>query len=153
VAGMVMGGLWLKGKVPRPATGFVLIALALSGFTLIQVAGLPFDALICGPLAAALVAGVLALEAVQAIRVVPAAVFLGDASYAIYLWHTFAIWVVAKIGASTGVSSLVVFVAALLAGVFAGTLAYYLLEKQGLVTAWRISRDWFARPASRSYEK
>ncbi|MBV2184158.1 MAG: acyltransferase [Rhizobium sp.] len=153
VVGMVIGEWWLRGRVPAPAMGFALIALALSGFTTIQVAGLTFDAVVCGPLSAALVVGVLALEARQGIRIVPAAVFLGDASYAIYLSHTFAISVVAKVGGSIGVSSSVVFVGAVLAGVSAGTLGYYLLEKQGLVTAWRALRVWVARPTSRGYGK
>lgn len=153
VAGMVIGELWLKGKVPSPAMGLALIALALSGFATIQVAGLPFDALVCGPLAAALVVGVLALEAGRRIRFVPVAVVLGDASYAIYLWHTFAISVIAKVGASMGVPAPAVFAAAVLAGISAGALGYYLLEKRGLITAWRALREWFARPVSRSYEK
>lgn len=140
VAGMVIGELWLKGKVPSPAMGLALIALALSGFATIQVAGLPFDALVCGPLAAALVVGVLALEAGRRIRFVPVAVVLGDASYAIYLWHTFAISVIAKVGASMGVPAPAVFAAAVLAGISAGALGYYLLEKRGLVTAWRALR-------------
>lgn len=140
VAGMVIGELWLKGKVPSPAMGLALIALALSGFATIQVAGLPFDALVCGPLAAALVVGVLALEAGRRIRFVPIAVVLGDASYAIYLWHTFAISVIAKVGASMGVPAPAVFAAAVLAGISAGALGYYLLEKRGLVTAWRALR-------------
>ncbi|MBW8298165.1 MAG: acyltransferase [Hydrogenophaga sp.] len=140
VAGMVIGELWLKGKVPSPAMGLALIALALSGFATIQVAGLPFDALVCGPLAAALVVGVLALEAGRRIRFAPVAVVLGDASYAIYLWHTFAISVIAKVGASMGVPAPAVFAAAVLAGISAGALGYYLLEKRGLVTAWRALR-------------
>jgi len=129
VAGMVMGELWLKGKVPAPATGFALIALALSGFATIQVAGLPFDALVCGPLAAALVTGVLALEAGRRIRFVPAAVLLGDASYSIYLWHTFAISVVAKVGASMGSAPVAVFAAAVAGGIIIGILGYRLLER------------------------
>ena len=129
VAGMVIAELWLKGWVPAPATGFALIALSLSGFGYIQVAGLPFDALVCGPIAAALVTGVLALEAGRRIRFVPAAVLLGDASYSIYLWHTFAISVVAKVGASTGSPPMVVFVAAVAGGIIIGILGYRLLER------------------------
>jgi len=153
VAGMLIGELWLKGKVPSPAMGLALIALAFSGFATIQLAGLPFDALVCGPLAAALVVGVLALEAGRRIRFVPGAVVLGDASYAIYLWHTFAISVIAKVGASMGVPAPAVFAAAVLAGISGGTLGYYLLEKRGLVTAWRALREWFIRPTWRRYEK
>ncbi|MHB0950897.1 MAG: acyltransferase family protein [Allorhizobium sp.] len=129
VAGMVIGELWLKSRVPAPAMGFALIALSLSGFAAIQVASLPFDALVCGPLAAALVVGVLALEARRRIRFVPVAVLLGDASYSIYLWHTFAISVSAKVGASMGSAPVAVFVAAVACGVITGILGYRLLER------------------------
>ncbi|MFA7412977.1 MAG: acyltransferase [Rhizobium sp.] len=129
VAGMVIGELWLKGRVPAPAAGFALIVLALSGFAYIQVEGLRFDALVCGPLAAALVTGVLALEAGRRIRFVPVAALLGDASYSIYLWHTFAISVVAKVGASFGSPPMAVFAAAVAGGIIIGILGYRLLER------------------------
>ncbi|WP_454747744.1 acyltransferase family protein [Ciceribacter selenitireducens] len=145
VAGMVIGELWLKGKVSAPAVGFALIALAFSGFAAIQIAGLPFDALVCGPLAAALVVGVLALEAGRRVRFVPAAVLLGDASYSIYLWHTFAISVIAKVGTSMGAPAPAVFVIAVLAGISAGVLGYFLIERQSLLTTWRAVRAGFSR--------
>lgn len=147
VAGMVIGELWLKGKVPVPALGFALIALALSGFATIQVAGLPFNALVCGPLAAALVVGVLALEAGRRVRFVPAAVLLGDGSYSIYLWHTFAISVIAKVGASMGAPAPAVFAIAVLAGTSVGVLGYLLIERQSLLTTWRAVRAGFSRAA------
>ena len=113
----------------------------------IHVAGLPFDALVCGPLAAALVVGVLALEAGRRVRFVPAAVLLGDASYSIYLWHTFAISVIAKVGASMGAPAPAVFAIAVLAGTSVGVHGYFLIERQSLLTTWRAVRAGFSRAA------
>ena len=137
VAGMMIGELWLKGKVPAVATGFALIAFAFSGFATTEVAGLPFDALVCGLLAAGLVVGMLALEAARPIRFVRVASLLGDASYSIYLWHTFAISVVAKIGTSLAAPHPGVFAIAVVSGIASGIVGYHLLERQGPVFARR----------------
>ena len=145
VAGMMIGELWLKGKMPAPATGFALIALALSGFAAIEVAGLPFDALVCGPLAAGLVVGVLALEAARRIRFVPVVSLLGDASYSIYLWHTFAISVVAKVGTSLASPHPGVLAIAVVSGIASGIIGSHLLERRGPVIARRAFVSVFSR--------
>ncbi len=49
-----------------------------------------------GPLAMALVYGMVSLEADGSIGRVPVLTYLGDASYSIYLWHTLAISVIVK---------------------------------------------------------
>lgn len=140
VAGMMIGVFWLKGSIPPPAMGFGLVAAALCGFAYVQVAGLPFDAFVCGPLATALVVGMLAIERGRRLGHSALLVLLGDASYSIYLWHTFAISVVAKIGASLGTPPAGIFAAAVLAGISSGMLGYYVLEKRVLLTAWRALR-------------
>lgn len=129
VAGMLIGEMWLRGRVPGPATGLLLVGAALAGFTFIHVAGLPFDALACGPLAALLVIGTLSIEAGRRMPQLPAAMFLGDASYSIYLWHTFAVSVVAKLGASVGSPPIAVFIAAVAAGTLVGAIGYRMLER------------------------
>ena len=52
-----------------------------------------------------------------------------DASYSIYLWHTFAISVVVKAAAMIGLDSLLTLLCALAAGSLAGVAAYLLIER------------------------
>ena len=129
VAGMILGELWLKGRVPSLGAGSGLIGCALGGFSLIALLRLPFDELTIGPLAIALVLGVLTLEAHGCVPVMRLPHLLGNASYSIYLWHTFAISVVAKAGAAIGLDPLLVMAAAVIAGTLLGLAAYAMLER------------------------
>ncbi len=139
VVGMVIGELWLKGRIPAPGIGLALVLFATAGFAVLQVFRLPFSEYNCGPLAAALVAGTLSLEAAGRVRPLRVPAFLGNASYSIYLWHTFAISVVAKAAAILGLASGVAFVGAVAAGIVAGSIAYVLIE-QPLVRLLRLPR-------------
>ena len=67
--------------------------------------GADFNEAICGPLAMALVFGMVSLEADGSIGRVPVLTYLGDASYSIYLWHTLAISVVVKAAGILGLSA------------------------------------------------
>lgn len=136
LAGIVIGEFWIKGKLPSAALGTAMVAATLGGFTYLQVARMPFDALLCGPLAAGLVVGILAIEREWKPRKIPVLALLGDASYSIYLWHSFAIAVVAKVGASLGVHATIVFSTATLAGILFGVACQYLLERGLLSPAW-----------------
>lgn len=136
LAGIVIGEFWIKGKLPSAALGTAMVAATLGGFTYLQVARMPFDALLCGPLAAGLVVGILAIEREWKPRKIPVLALLGDASYSIYLWHSFAIAVVAKVGASLGVHAAIVFSTASLAGILFGVACQYLLERGLLSPAW-----------------
>ncbi len=129
LAGMVIGELWIKEKLPTAALGTAMVAATLGGFAYLQVARMPFDTLLCGPLAAGLVVGILAIEREWRPRRIPVLAVLGDASYSIYLWHSFAIAVVAKVGASVGVYAAFVFSTATLAGILFGVACHYLLER------------------------
>jgi exopolysaccharide production protein ExoZ len=129
VAGMVIGQLWLKGRVPGRAASLSLIAVGLVGFAMIGVMRLPFDEWICGPLACALVYGTASIERHGRVPLFKVPALLGDASYSIYLWHTFAISVVAKAGGALGLAPALVFVASVAAGTLAGISAYYLVER------------------------
>lgn len=140
LAGIVIGEFWIKGKLPSAALGTAMVAATLGGFAYLQVARMPFDALLCGPLAAGLVVGVLAIEREWKPRKIPVLALLGDASYSIYLWHSFAIAVIAKVGASVGVHAAIVFSAAALAGILFGVACHYLLERGLLSPAWKSYR-------------
>ena len=129
LAGIVIGEFWIKGKLPSAALGTAMVAATLGGFTCLQVARMPFDALLCGPLAAGLVVGILAIEREWKPRKIPVLALLGDASYSIYLWHSFAIAVVAKFGASLGVHAAIVFSTATLASILFGVSCHYMFER------------------------
>lgn len=129
VAGMALGALWLKGFVPKARIGIFLLALSFGGFATIALLRLPFDERICGPLAIALVLGVLSLEAKSSVRHASIPAFLGNASYSIYLWHTFAISVVVKLGMGLHLPVSLVFAVSVLGGSVAGSLAYLFVEK------------------------
>ena len=129
VAGMIIGQVWLKGKIPGPAAGLGLVMFGVAGFVTIGLFNLPFDVLTCGPLAIALVTGVLSLEAAGMLRARRSLVFLGDASYSIYIWHTFAISVIVKLGATAGAHAGITFTAAIVGGIVLGACAYLLLER------------------------
>ncbi|MGK9334559.1 exopolysaccharide production protein ExoZ [Sinorhizobium meliloti] len=150
VAGMIIGEFWLKGRVPPLAVGSALLACSLGGFALIGVLGLPFDELTTGPLAVLLVIGVLSLEVNGCVRALPLPGLLGDASYSIYLWHTFAISVVAKAGLAIGLGAPVTMFAGVLSGTLLGIAAYMMLERP-LLRRGR-ARRVTAGPARRAAE-
>jgi exopolysaccharide production protein ExoZ len=127
--GALIGKLWLAGRLPSPATGLGLVAVALAGFLFVGVTYAGFTPLVLGPLAAALVSGVLAIESDGRLPNLPILTRLGDGSYSVYLWHTFAISVVAKAAAYLALPSPLAFMLALVSGTAIGMLCYELLEK------------------------
>ncbi|NRP70021.1 O-acetyltransferase OatA [Ensifer psoraleae] len=129
VAGMMLGEFWLKGKVPGAAVGSLLIIGSLGGFAAIGSARFPFDEWTTGPLAVLLVLGALSLEASGRVPVLKVPILLGNASYSIYLWHTFAISVVANAGSMLGIHRAMSMVLAIVSGTLVGVAAYALLER------------------------
>lgn len=129
VAGMIVAEFWLRGRVAGPGLGIVLVLSAFTGFAALAVLRLPFDERILGPLAVMLVVGTLALEAGGWFQKWTLPTLLGDASYSIYLWHTFAISVVVKAAAMIGLNSVLTLLCALAAGTLAGIAAYLLIER------------------------
>lgn len=128
-AGMLIAFCWLKGWVPRWTEGALLALAGLAGFALIFALGLAFDTAICGPLAAMLVFGAMTLDKHGKVPVLPLPAYLGNASYSIYLWHTFAVSVIAKVSAALGLPPAVALVAAIAAGTLAGAISYQLIEQ------------------------
>ncbi len=129
VAGMIMGAFWLEGRVPPLAVGLGLIACSIGGFALIGAFHLPFDERSTGPLAVLLVLGALSLEAHGWVPRMRLPNFLGDASYSIYIWHTFAISVAAKAGALLGIHAKVSMIVATISGTLIGVAGYLFLER------------------------
>jgi exopolysaccharide production protein ExoZ len=149
LVGMAIGKAWLKGAIPSPATGVALMAIAIAGFAFVGVTYVGFTPFVLGPLAAALVVGVLTFERCAAVAHIPPASYLGDASYSIYLWHTMAISVVTKAALALSLPVPVAFAAAVIAGTALGATAHETLEKPIaalLKTRWRERRSV---PASR----
>lgn len=147
VAGMLIGRLWLNGRVPARPLAFALVGLGLAGFAAIGMLRLPFDEWTCGPLACALVYGTVALEKHRGIPRLALPVMLGDASYSIYLWHTFAISVTAKAGTLIGMPPAIAFVLSACAGLALGLAAYRLIERP-LLRAGK--EGWFIRRSVRA---
>lgn len=109
--------------------GLALVAIGVSGFAALAVFRLPFDEFVLGPLAVLLVVGTLALESRGWFRPRRLPTLLGDASYSIYLWHTFAISVVVKVCARAGLDLALSAFLAVLSRTALGVAAYVLLEK------------------------
>ncbi len=127
--GAVLGQLWLKGNIPGPGLGLALVVAAITGFAAIEILGLDFDELTCGPLAIALVLGMVSVERGGRLPQIAPLTYLGNGSYSIYLWHTLAISVVVKLAASTPIPSDVVAFLGMISGTLLGIFAYELVEK------------------------
>jgi len=147
VAGMLIARLWLDKRVPSRPLAFALVGLGLAGFAAIGVLRLPFDEGTCGPLACALVYGTVALEKHRGIPRLALPVVLGDASYSVYLWHTFAISVTAKAGTLLGMPPALIFILSICAGLALGLVAYRLIERP-LLRAGK--EGWFIRRSARA---
>ena len=128
-AGAVLGQLWLKGQIPGFGLGLALMAAAIAGFTAIEILSLEFNEITCGPLAIALVLGMVSVERSGRLPQIVPLTYLGNASYSIYLWHTLAISVIVKLATSTPIPSDVVTFIGAIAGTLLGIVAYELVEK------------------------
>ncbi|MBB4567188.1 acyltransferase family protein [Rhizobium leucaenae] len=129
VAGAVLGRLWLAGRIPGAGLGLALVVAALSGFAAVELIGLDFNEVACGPLAVTLVLGIVSLERSGKLPNIPLLTYLGNSSYSIYLWHTLAISVVIKAVASTQMPSDVATFLSVISGTLLGVCAYEAVEK------------------------
>jgi exopolysaccharide production protein ExoZ len=141
LAGVCLGRLWMRGRIPGAETGFGLMVAATLGFATIFILNLPFGTWICGPLALIAVIGILSLEREQTLPNLPLLSYLGDASFSIYLWHTLAISVVVKFGALAGLGGWLLAWTAGIAGSVLGVFAYEAIERpfQHLLKHGRLS--------------
>jgi len=129
VAGAALAKLWLGQRLPSPFFGLLLICVSIAGFAAIHLLKLEFDAWSCGPLAVMLVLGALAIEASGKLPDLPAVTYLGDSSYSIYLWHTFAVSIMVQVGALFSLASPAILLAAIVLGTIAGVAGYECLER------------------------
>ncbi len=127
--GCCIGRLWLEGRMPPAVAAGALVFAAVAGFAIVGITYAGFNAFVLGPLAGAVLIGVLALEKHGLMPRWAMAGYLGDASYSIYLWHTMAISVVAKLGGLLSWSPALVFGVAVICGTAVGLAAYEFLEK------------------------
>jgi len=129
LGGVFIAELWLRRKVAGTSLGLACVGAALCGFAAIYLMGAEFDEFICGPLAMALVFGMVSLETGGSIGRVPVLTYLGDASYSIYLWHTLTISVAVKAAEILGLDSGLTLLGAIVGGTVTGVAAYELIEK------------------------
>jgi exopolysaccharide production protein ExoZ len=141
LGGVFLAELWLRRWIAGTSLGLACVGSSLAGFAAIHVMGAEFNAGICGPLAMALVYGMVSLEADGSIGRVPVLTYLGGASYSIYLWHTFAVSVVVKVGEAIGLSPVLIAFTAVVSGVILGSIAYEMVEKP--------LKKLFSRPSSK----
>jgi len=129
LGGVFIAELWLRRKVAGTSLGLACVGAALCGFAAIYLMGAEFDESICGPLAMALVFGMVSLETGGSIGRVPVLTYLGDASYSIYLWHTLTISVAVKAAEILGLDGGLTLLGAIVGGTITGVAAYELVEK------------------------
>jgi exopolysaccharide production protein ExoZ len=151
VAGAALAKFWRHGLLPSLPTGIALMTIAIAGFATIELLHLDFNAWSCGPLAVMLVLGALTIEARVALPKLPLVAYLGDASYSIYLWHTFAVSVVLKLGASLAIAPATLLATAILMGTVIGILGYECFERpvQSLLKRRRPDLPFVTRETSR----
>ncbi|MBW9117556.1 acyltransferase [Rhizobium cauense] len=129
LGGVFLAELWIRRWIAGTSLGLACVGASLSGFATIFLIGANFDEMICGPLAMALVYGMVSLETDGSLGRVPLLTYLGDASYSIYLWHTLAISVIVKAAGVVGLSATPTIAIAVAGGTILGAAAYEIVEK------------------------
>ncbi|CAN5606087.1 acyltransferase [soil metagenome] len=121
---------WLGRPAVATACGAALFAL---GWWLVafggQKSGAPICILVFGLGSALLLAGSLALESLGRVRIPRSVVFLGDASYAIYLIHFPVVTLLCKIGAKIGAPQVLWFITSVVLSTAAGVVFHLAVEK------------------------
>jgi exopolysaccharide production protein ExoZ len=139
-----LGGLWLaqgwrKGMFARAYLAQIMVVATLTLFA--ASLALPAEwpkAVRYGLPALFAVTTLLAYERRHAgIREVPALLLLGNASYSIYLWHTLAISITAKLAIDLHLADQIAIPLHIVAGISVGLLAYLVIERPIMRTVHR----------------
>ncbi len=137
--GIAVAHVTLRYRLPRPLLLTVLATLAFAAAGLAEDAGLltmagQMSDLLFGVSSVVIVAGLAAAERQGKLRISPAAVFLGDASYSLYLIHTVVIGLTVRVMATLGIVRLlplgVVFALAALTALVSGIVLHVLIERR-----------------------
>lgn len=139
LVGTIIGKFWLDGSMPGRGLAGAAVVSALVGFAVIELRGTGYTVSLIGPLACLLVLGTVAYENAVAVPKLSLPAYVGDASYSIYLWHTFVISVVVKATGMLALPPAVTIPVASIGGVAGGLVAYELIERP-LVRALRRQR-------------
>ncbi|MCL4716505.1 MAG: acyltransferase [Hyphomonadaceae bacterium] len=143
-AGVLIGAFWTRGVVPNAAVAAAMILAGMAAYALQAVAPLEGERVVMyGAPAVLIVGGVVALERRGRMAVWPPLRFLGDASYSIYLFHTFAISVVGRLLGEM-LPYWVETVVSTVAGALAGVIVFVLIERP-LMRYFKSRRDGTAK--------
>jgi exopolysaccharide production protein ExoZ len=128
-AGAALGLIWKEGLLGwAPAWPMILAAIILYGVAF-SMNDLHYRALLYGAPALLIFAGTLRFEQTSAVSLYPVPLFLGDASYSIYLWHGLGISVAAKILQHVGLAAPIKMAICILIGTAVGAFAFRCLER------------------------
>ena len=130
-AGSLLGLVWKRVTGPWPAIlGWPLCAAALAMFVAAEIRDIERPRfLVMGIPAFLLVIGLLAVERRSPLPPVRIPLLLGDASYSIYLWHTFALSVLMMVSAMIELPAWPSIVLGTAGGIAIGVIAYWTIER------------------------
>ncbi|WP_426958448.1 acyltransferase family protein [Muricoccus radiodurans] len=129
VAGMIIARLHQARLLGNPLLGVTLTLAGILGLGLLMPLGGQPGTIAAGLAAAALVAGVVALEVAGRLPNLPGLGLLGDASYPIYIWHSFVLSVAFRIGDVLTLPRGLTAVIAVVGSAAAGVVLYCAMER------------------------
>jgi exopolysaccharide production protein ExoZ len=134
LGGVWLSEAWLRGLLPSTRNACVMLGLGLSVILISLLGGQPLmdRAFVWGIPSLFVITGVIAIETRHGMPTIGPLKLLGDASYSIYLFHTFLLTVVARLMA--GEPAILVVTAIVTVGAGMGLTAFYVIEKP--ITEW-----------------